>query len=81
MPDEEGLRLLVGHTYRAKRPRRAFGGGYNDRTIMWMGGTMKGPSVQYDGPSVADGQHYPTVTREAFLAWAASDVTEEKQTP
>jgi len=71
------LQLQVGRTYRAKRPAPT--GGlfqqqlYNDRTIKWVGVL----EVQYDGPAVAMGRHYPKVTIEAFRKWAARDVTDE----
>jgi len=63
--------LIVGHVYRARRPQEILFRGMNDRTIIW-----KGPfKVQYDGPSVKMGQHYPTVSIEEFLGWAKMDVT------
>ena len=68
--------LEVGHTYRAKRPAPAgtiFDPLVNDRQIRWIGFE----TVQYDSPSVAAGRRYPTVTIEAFLKWAARDVTDE----
>lgn len=70
------LELKVGRTYRAKRPAAA--GDYlsplvNDRTIIWLGMA----EVQYDGPSVGFGRHYPRVSIEKFRAWVARDVTDE----
>lgn len=70
------LELKVGRTYRAKKPAKA--GDWrnpqvNDRTIKWIGHE----EIQYDGPSVAIGRKYPKVSREKFLAWAASDVTDQ----
>lgn len=68
--------LVIGRTYRAKRPAAAGDFTalcYNDRTVMWLGGDV----VQYDGPSVAIGRRYPKVTVEAFLKWASHDVTDE----
>ena len=70
MTDE--LKLAVGRTYRAKKPRNC-GGLVNDRTILHIGSC----SVQYDGPSVARGRKYPTVDREVFLAWADYDCSDE----
>ena len=67
------LVLQVGRTYRAKTPRPARGL-VNDRTIIYLGHFG---SVQYDGPAVANGRHYPTVSRETFLKWADRDVTDE----
>lgn len=69
------LKLKVGRTYRAKKPAKA--GDWrdpmiNDRTIKWIGGE----EVQYDGPSVAFGRHYPRVSLEKFLKWADMDVTD-----
>ncbi|MEX5606875.1 hypothetical protein ABFV58_02470 [Pseudomonas protegens] len=73
---EETLKIQVGRTYRAKKPAKA--GDWrnpqvNDRTIKWIGHE----EIQYDGPSVAIGRKYPKVSREKFLAWAASDVTDQ----
>jgi hypothetical protein len=61
--------LVVGATYRAKRPRQVgtvFNGGLNDRTILWIGLA----EVQYDGPAVANGRKYPRVMISDFLKWA-----------
>lgn len=73
--ESESLCLKVGRTYRGKKPRPA--GQYmsqvNDRTLRWIGSD----TVQYDGPAVADGRHYPEVSKTAFLAWADRDVTDE----
>jgi hypothetical protein len=76
IPGTPELTLVVGHVYRAKKPRPA--GGilfpvYNDRVIIWIGET----TVQYDGPAVPEGRHFPRVKKEAFLKWAAKDVTNE----
>ncbi len=67
------LTLVVGRTYRAKKPACAQGL-VNDRTIKWMSSYG---DVQYDGPAVAHGRHYPKVTKDAFLKWADRDVTDE----
>ena len=70
------VELRLGHTYRAKRPAPAgstLTPQVNDRTIVWLGVL----ELQYDGPSVANGRHYPRVSREAFTKWAARDVTDE----
>ena len=73
---EDCLKLQVGRTYRAKKPGKA-GDAWkpliNDRTIKWIGSC----EVQYDGPSVARGRHYPKVPIAKFLAWASHDVTDE----
>ncbi len=74
MSDE--LKIQVGRTYRAKRPRAAgtmLSPLVNDRTVKWFSGSH----VQYDSPSVSFGRHYPTVTIEKFRAWADRDVTDE----
>ena len=66
------LLLEVGATYRAKKPAKiwsfATGPCMNDRTILWI--SPGGARIQYDGPAVRNGLHYPLVTREAFLKWA-----------
>lgn len=69
--------LRTGKTYRAKKPRKAgvFGDLYNDRTILWRDKTW----IQYDGPAVPDGRHYPKISIEAFLAWADREVQEEQR--
>jgi hypothetical protein len=70
------LELKVGRTYRAKKPAAAgtiFSPVANDRTIKWLGQF----ELQYDGPAVANGRHYPRVSLEAFRKWAARDVTDE----
>lgn len=68
------MEIKVGHTYRGKRPRNSRGY-VNDRTVLWMDSleTM----VQYDGPSVAFGRHFPKISRADFEAWAERDVTDE----
>lgn len=68
--------IKVGRTYRAKKPRAAgwwFGPLVNDRTVIFTNGRI----VQYDGPSVATGRTYPSISVEAFIAWADHDVTDE----
>ena len=67
--------LRVGKTYRAKKPRKAgvFGDEYNDRTIIWRDEHR----IQYDGPAVPAGRHYPKVAVEAFLAWADREVEDK----
>lgn len=64
--------LKVGQVYEAKKPRRV-GMYVNDRQIIWIGMF----EVQYDGPAVANGRHYPRITIEVFIAWAARNVTSE----
>lgn len=66
------LELTVGRTYRAKKPARS-GQLINDRTVKWIGLE----EVQYDGPAVAFGRHFPKVSIQAFLKWADRDVTDE----
>lgn len=69
------LTLQAGRCYRAKKPRPAgqFTAYANDRQILRIGST----TVQYDGPSVRNGSHYPTISKDEFLAWAACDITDE----
>ncbi|HBO4511908.1 TPA: hypothetical protein L4U47_004335 [Pseudomonas aeruginosa] len=70
------LQIKVGRTYRAKKPRAVNCGVsqlINDRTVKYVGVF----EVQYDGPSVRFGQHYPRIPIEKFLAWADRDVTDE----
>lgn len=70
------LVLTVGRTYRAKKPSRSVCGFrklVNDRTIRWIGQD----EVQYDGPAVANGRHYPRISKSKFLEWAERDVTDE----
>lgn len=70
------LELIQGHCYRAKKPRATgglFSPVYNDRQIVHVGIE----TIQYDSPTVKNGSHYPKVTKEKFLAWAGSDVTDQ----
>ena len=68
------IELLQGRTYRAKKPACVRSCGMtNDRTVIYIGVT----EVQYDGPAVATGRHYPRVTIEKFIEWAGHDVTDE----
>ncbi|HFI2220148.1 TPA: hypothetical protein ACGPOR_000588, partial [Pseudomonas aeruginosa] len=70
------LQIQIGRTYRAKKPRAVNCGVsqlINDRTVKYVGAF----EVQYDGPSVRFGQHYPRIPIEKFLAWADRDVTDE----
>lgn len=69
------LVIKIGRCYRAKTPRSAgqFMPMVNDRQVTWFNGSH----VQYDGPSVHAGRHYPTVTLQKFLDWASHDVTDE----
>lgn len=69
---EEGLALVVGRVYRAKRPADSWGL-VNDRQIKWVGLL----DVQYDSPTIISGRKYPTVKQDAFRKWAARDVTDE----
>lgn len=70
------VKLKVGCWYRAKKPRKIWffgepGPAYNDRHIIYLGPF----TVQYDGPTVKLGQHYPAVAREKFIAWAGKEIT------
>ncbi len=75
MTDTITLELIVGHVYEAKRRKSVglFEPLMNDRQIRWVGVNQ----VQYDSPTVAPGRKYPTVSKEAFLKWAARDITKE----
>lgn len=64
--------LVKGRTYRAKKPRPV-DGLVNDRTIIYVGWDI----VQYDGPAVGFGRHYPKMKKEDFVNWAERDVTDE----
>lgn len=72
--------LVVGRWYRAKKPRRVartFGnadGEPNDRKITWIGLGQ----LQYDGPSVKFGSHYPKQDIEKFLKWVGRELTNEE---
>lgn len=66
------MEIEVGRVYRAKKPREVVGL-VNDRAVLWINGLRS--VVQYDGPAVANGRHYPKVSMEAFLAWAGEDIT------
>lgn len=74
-PQLKASDIKVGRTYRAKRPQPVGLGEYNDRYVMWI--SPAGQQVQYDGPAVRDGSHYPTVSMEKFLAWVGSEVPAE----
>lgn len=65
------IELKVGRTYRAKKPANSYGL-VNDRTLLFVGLEQ----VQYDGPAVANGRHYPRASREDFIKWADCDVTD-----
>ena len=69
------IELIVGHVYEAKRPKSVgvFEPLMNDRQIRWIGFD----EVQYDSPTVGLGRSYPMVSKEAFLKWAARDITKE----
>lgn len=70
-----------GRVYRAKKPRatgadwRYPTGFVNDRVVIYV--NVLGDVVQYDGPAVARGRHYPKCTLKAFEAWAGEDVTDK----
>lgn len=68
-----GDKFHVGQIWRAKRPTNA-NGFVNDRVILHI--NFLG-AIQYDGPSVARGRHYPIVSAETFEKWAAREVRAE----
>jgi hypothetical protein len=65
------LELKRGRIYRAKKPANS-SGLVNDRQILYIDDFC----VQYDGPAVGFGRHYPKVERAKFEAWAGADVTD-----
>jgi hypothetical protein len=65
--------LSEGQVWRAKKPANS-GGLVNDRVILRI--NFLG-DVQYDGPAVARGRHYPIVSRVTFEKWCGRDVTKE----
>jgi hypothetical protein len=67
--------IKIGRFYEAKRPSMVVSGGglMNDRKVIYVSKTQ----VQYDGPAVQNGRHYPTVSMDAFLNWAKRDITDE----
>ncbi len=72
--------IQVGRTYRAVKPASTgmFSALFNDRTIIWISSDRA--FVQYDGPGVPDGRHYPKAKMEEFCRWALRDVTDELPT-
>lgn len=66
--------LAINQVWRAKSPRNC-GGLVNDRQILHVSHITG--QVQYDGPAVAFGRHYPKCTIQAFLRWADREVTDE----
>ncbi|WP_322737125.1 hypothetical protein [Delftia tsuruhatensis] len=68
------LEIKVGRTYRGKRPGNSQGL-VNDRTVKWI--CRLDQVVQYDGPAVRIGAHFPKVKIADFLKWAERDVTDE----
>jgi len=67
--------LKAGAYYRAKKPRKMYDGGFNDRRILWISADRE--KVQYDSPTVGNGRHYPTVPTERFLKWVGKEITKE----
>jgi hypothetical protein len=69
--------VKVGRYYEARRPRviHTYWGRFkNDRQIRWISSDRE--YVQYDGPAVPVGGHYPKVLMVVFLKWAGIDITE-----
>ena len=65
---EQTVELKVNSIYRGKNPRPSnlgFSTYFNDRQIIHIGFD----SIQYDSPTVKNGQHYKTVSKEKFLKW------------
>lgn len=65
--------IKAGHCYEAKKPAFANGSYFNDRQVKWI--SQDRSVVQYDGPAVANGRHFPTTSMEKFLKWVGRDVT------
>lgn len=67
----ELLELQRGRTYRGKKPACVRSCGLvNDRTVIYI----SVDEVQYDGPSVAPGRHYPRAARRIrILATSQAD--------
>lgn len=65
--------LSLLHAYRAKKPAASASGYTNDRVILWIGVY----ELQYDSPSIPNGDAYKRVTHDEFLKWAGRDVTSE----
>jgi len=66
-------KFAIGQVWRAKKPANS-GGLVNDRVILhinYLG------AIQYDGPSVARGRHYPIVDETTFEKWAGRQVKDE----
>lgn len=72
--------IQCGRVYRAKTPRqvgadRQFHQGFvNDRVVIYI--NVLSDLVQYDGPAIPNGRHYPKCTLKAFREWAGEDVTD-----
>jgi hypothetical protein len=65
--------IKPGRCYEAKKPMTVgFYRELNDRQVKWVDPLR----VQYDSPTVRDGQGYPIISMEKFLKWAGRDVTE-----
>jgi hypothetical protein len=67
------MKIEQGRVYRAKKPGLAGGCYVNDRQVLRITEFV----VQYDGPSVRHGSHFPSVPRDVFEKWADRDVTDE----
>lgn len=72
----EELKLAVGRVYRGHKPTSTgsiFNPVVNDRQILWIGAF----ELQYDSPTVKNGQHYKRMLISDFRKWAAKDVTDQ----
>ena len=65
--------ILPGRCYEAKKPEKHHSGFWNDRQVRWVNSDRT--KVQYDGPTVANGRHFPTIEMDKFLKWVGRDVT------
>ena len=70
------LKIEAGKYYRAKKPTKCLGGGYNDRCVLYV--SPDGSQIQYDSYTVSNGKHYPTIPLEKFLKWASKEITKDE---
>jgi len=76
MPELRAEDIKIGRCYRGKKPAPCRADGMvNDRQVRWMSADLK--ELQYDGPAVQEGHHYPRLSMLAFLEWASHDVTDD----
>jgi len=69
------IKLEAGKFYRAKKPRKLYDGGYDDRYVYWI--SADGKQIQYDSPTIGIGRNYPITPIEKFQAWVGKEVSKE----